>query len=85
MEVADDASLLKTKLTQAQVDELGQRLAEADVAFGSVKPAAGGELGGELISGGGGRNLVSYGNRAAAAVWLARGKGSKSTAPCSGT
>lgn len=80
MEVADDASLLKTKLTQAQVDELGQRLAEADVAFGSVKPAAGGEF-----SGGGGRNLVSYGNRAAAAVWLARGKGSKSTAPCSGT
>ena len=44
----------------------------ADVAFGSVKPAAGGELGGEF-SGGGGRNLVSY------------GKGSKSTAPCSGT
>ena len=71
----DDASLLQTKLTQAQVDELGQRLAEADVAFGSVKPAAGGEF-----SGGGGRNLVSYGNRAAAAVWLARGKGSKSAA-----
>ena len=54
------------------------------MAFGSVKPAAGGELGGEG-GGGGGRNLVSYGNRAAAAVWLARGKGSKSTAPCSGT
>ena len=71
----DDASLLQTKLTQAQVDELGQRLAEADVAFGSVKPAAGGEF-----SGGGGRNLVSYGNRAAAAVWLARDKGSKSAA-----
>ena len=79
VEVADDAALLKTKLTQAQIDELGQRLAEADVAFGIVKSAAGG-----VLSGGGGRNAnfgnVNFGNRAAAAVWLGRGKGNKSHA-----
>ena len=67
VEVADDAALLKSKLTQAQIDELGQRLAEADVAFGIVKSAAGG-----VLSGGGGRNAnfgnVNFGNRAAAAL-----------------
>ena len=31
LEVADNAALLKTYMTQAQIDELGQRLAEADV------------------------------------------------------
>jgi len=77
VEVADDAALLKSKLTQAQIDELGQRLAEADVSFGIVKSSSGGEF-----SGKGGRNVGStnFGNRAAAAVWIARGKANKSHA-----
>lgn len=49
------------------------------MAFGIVKSAAGG-----VLSGGGGRNAnfgnVNFGNRAAAAVWLGRGKGNKSQA-----
>ena len=75
VEVADNAALLKTRLTQRQIDELGQRLAEADVTFNIVKVAAGGEF-----SGGGGRITVNFGNRAAAAVWLGHGKGSKAGA-----
>ena len=74
LEVADNAALLKTYMTQAQIDELGQRLAEADVSFGIVKSSSGGEL----ISGKGGRNVggsTNFGNRAAAApVWIARSK-----------
>jgi hypothetical protein len=43
LEVADNAALLKTYMTQAQIDELGQRLAEADVSFGIVKSSSGGD------------------------------------------